>query len=1275
MVRNYNLTYKTCPTTEERKNIDKTGSGKTWVLGSFNDSDRGHAGALEGCPLNYGHNTIFHTDNKEMGIQPGELDWRTSIPNWGFWNDSMGKSQFVLNKLGICSYDSNICSLDASTLIGNNGNAGDFLDHRYRIPNIYGGDDWSVHGIDSSNEAPYFSTDGTINNVEMEIISEDDRRMYAYNYNSPIWYRTGLQNCSEDKLCTGNDYTWPENTVERMKANTDSPLIPIGNKLSFDQHAEAEENSSISLDSGRYAAVCMKYNDSYLKTRPTDGHPWNREPYGNNLSTPELENYVGVSEEDKCFFPDNWVEKPNYELTGKGLCIDINDETECTRMPGCSYDGAACTVDVTTTSGDAKSNCMTNPRCGGYIKREDGNFEIREGIALIPSPSSQINSMIKGEIKEDGCKKLHTKLCCGIKKQVVYPKDSIYYQDNTIDIPNEYCHPNYCSDHSNMSKKCREELTNWCRTEDNFTDDNCVPPETYGLSMFVDEIRRQQGVGFSKKILDTRSRSIDWKDYSIIGKDYCTPTQDVFTTSDIKMDEQKANFLDEWPPKKNKLINPNGELLMRDDNINTYLDKVINNISNPSRGNFNTEINNYKDSLNSEYTLVPSMCIPQEDIDGDPISYQRSSCSNLINGPRDTSGGTIDFPWESLDGSDRERIACEGDRSDSESETGCMYFPWITYKDIDGGGALIHLPPLPTGDQVQSTTPSFITNWFHNFQIANVVNNELNNNSNIERINDLREKAIQLGATNDEIDEILSNEAYLEGVDPDYKPECQMFPEFEVYNYINERNNWLGGGRQSNDQLAYSEGAGEEMTKIINIPSPPAGHNIPWGSIPWQFTKQTFKDFINKEYGELSCIAGWCNDLTECSSTFSLMDCNDKRPSSGTWDTTGSGRPCEYNIPDGRGAYDLEIPNICFSNYVTVTPIPGTDAEDLPTPSNGVEAAQNWVDSMVGEGEITLSNTTAEELAEYIWESNSINPLWRGPRKNHCIGPNSTDINALENIILELIKGKQDKKYLSCTRWCKNNTRYCNEVITDHCKKIYYGEGTYNEGSINDLKNYYINTLSEYNLEEIINQARIEGITESQINDTKREINSENITRIQSMMPPFTQDEKISKYLELININKLRKDNEDLCACNWPDEFYENIRDNLQDFYNVPYYRLPQNRKCIYKKCESAEIRHAGEEYLENCPKESIVHCIQRMDIQFGLPGSKQDLREQLDLSNINIEQTQDCDLDLGNNRVSNCYDHREDCSTLSNYPGCDSTTPINEAGNVTYISNLCPFS
>ena len=27
MVRNYNLTYKTCPTTEERKNIDKTGSG------------------------------------------------------------------------------------------------------------------------------------------------------------------------------------------------------------------------------------------------------------------------------------------------------------------------------------------------------------------------------------------------------------------------------------------------------------------------------------------------------------------------------------------------------------------------------------------------------------------------------------------------------------------------------------------------------------------------------------------------------------------------------------------------------------------------------------------------------------------------------------------------------------------------------------------------------------------------------------------------------------------------------------------------------------------------------------------------------------------------------------------------------------------------------------------------------------------------------------------------------------------------------------------------
>ena len=102
MVRNYNLTYKTCPTTEERKNIDKTGSGKTWVLGSFNDSDRGHAGALEGCPLNYGHNTIFHTDNKEMGIQPGELDWRTSIPNWGFWNDSMGKSQFVLNKLGIC---------------------------------------------------------------------------------------------------------------------------------------------------------------------------------------------------------------------------------------------------------------------------------------------------------------------------------------------------------------------------------------------------------------------------------------------------------------------------------------------------------------------------------------------------------------------------------------------------------------------------------------------------------------------------------------------------------------------------------------------------------------------------------------------------------------------------------------------------------------------------------------------------------------------------------------------------------------------------------------------------------------------------------------------------------------------------------------------------------------------------------------------------------------------------------------------------------------------
>ena len=79
------------------------------------------------------------------------------------------------------------------------------------------------------------------------------------------------------------------------------------------------------------------------------------------------------------------------------------------------------------------------------------------------------------------------------------------------------------------------------------------------------------------------------------------------------------------------------------------------------------------------------------------------------------------------------------------------------------------------------------------------------------------------------------------------------------------------------------------------------------------------------------------------------------------------------------------------------------------------------------------------------------------------------------------------------------------------------------------------------------------------------------------------------------------KDNDNICACHWPEEFYENILEFFKKKYNVGTNQVDPDRKCLYRPCARSDITNEGPgaDSYEDCPPQTLISCIQNLNIDF----------------------------------------------------------------------------
>jgi hypothetical protein len=68
-----------------------------------------------------------------------------------------------------------------------------------------------------------------------------------------------------------------------------------------------------------------------------------------------------------------------------------------------------------------------------------------------------------------------------------------------------------------------------------------------------------------------------------------------------------------------------------------------------------------------------------------------------------------------------------------------------------------------------------------------------------------------------------------------------------------------------------------------------------------------------------------------------------------------------------------------------------------------------------------------------------------------------------------------------------------------------------------------------------------------------------------------------------------------VCACYYPDSFYQQLRESLAQFYQIPEeYLNVGGRKCIYKPCTDSPIQY---DYGEECDQNNISVCTQSINV------------------------------------------------------------------------------
>lgn len=79
------------------------------------------------------------------------------------------------------------------------------------------------------------------------------------------------------------------------------------------------------------------------------------------------------------------------------------------------------------------------------------------------------------------------------------------------------------------------------------------------------------------------------------------------------------------------------------------------------------------------------------------------------------------------------------------------------------------------------------------------------------------------------------------------------------------------------------------------------------------------------------------------------------------------------------------------------------------------------------------------------------------------------------------------------------------------------------------------------------------------------------------------------------------KENDSICACHWPEEFYTNILEFFKKKYNVGTNQVDPDRKCLYRPCGRSDITNEGPggDSYDDCPPQTLVSCIQTLNIDF----------------------------------------------------------------------------
>ena len=79
-------------------------------------------------------------------------------------------------------------------------------------------------------------------------------------------------------------------------------------------------------------------------------------------------------------------------------------------------------------------------------------------------------------------------------------------------------------------------------------------------------------------------------------------------------------------------------------------------------------------------------------------------------------------------------------------------------------------------------------------------------------------------------------------------------------------------------------------------------------------------------------------------------------------------------------------------------------------------------------------------------------------------------------------------------------------------------------------------------------------------------------------------------------------ENEPLCACNWPEEYYQNIKDGIKEKYNVGDAQVTAKRECLVQACSDSAVKPANLEdrITEECDDQNFISCVQNIDANFA---------------------------------------------------------------------------